>query len=322
VAPTPVQTSAPPVRLFEVEVLAVERLSPNLSRITFSGECLADFDDGGTAGLRDLRVKLLFPSPGQPLPAFGDVASGWYQQWLALDPAVRGSMRTYTARRAYPLGAPPALVIDFVIHVDDSGRQGPGSSFASEARPGDRVAVLGPGAPDGVCGQGLYGGIEWRPPLAAGTELLVVGDETALPAICSILETLGDGYRGHVLVEVPEAGDAVDLPAPAGIQVRWLPRDGGARGARPIDAVEGVMRGRAEVVDVVLPDVDIDREILWDTPEAEPTDTDAAQDPFYAWIAGEASMVRELRRILVRGHGIDRSQVAFMGYWREGRAEN
>ena len=64
-----------------------------------------------------------------------------------------------------------------------------------------------------------------------------------------------------------------------------------------------------------LDDVDVDRDILWETPEASTTG-------FYAWIAGESAAVKTLRRMLVREHGIDRSRVAFMGYWRRGRSEN
>ena len=40
----------------------------------------------------------------------------------------------------------------------------------------------------------------------------------------------------------------------------------------------------------------------------------------YAWIAGESGVVTGLRRHLVRGLGIDRRQVSFMGYWRQGVA--
>ncbi|XNN89399.1 SIP domain-containing protein [Curtobacterium flaccumfaciens] len=56
--------------------------------------------------------------------------------------------------------------------------------------------------------------------------------------------------------------------------------------------------------------------MLWDVPA--PVD----ERPVYAWIAGEAGCVKELRRHLVRGVGIDRKQVAFMGYWRHGKAEH
>ena len=41
-------------------------------------------------------------------------------------------------------------------------------------------------------------------------------------------------------------------------------------------------------------------------------------DDTYAWIAGESWMVKALRQSLVTELGADRSQVAFMGYWREG----
>ena len=37
---------------------------------------------------------------------------------------------------------------------------------------------------------------------------------------------------------------------------------------------------------------------------------------------GKSAVIKTLRRALVTTRGIDRSRVAFMGYWREGRAEN
>ena len=85
---------APPLLAFDLEVLALQRLSPHFIRITFAGPDLALLDDGGELGPRDLRVKLMFAAPGQPLPDFGDLSGGWYSQWLAMDPTTRGSMRT------------------------------------------------------------------------------------------------------------------------------------------------------------------------------------------------------------------------------------
>ena len=43
-------------------------------------------------------------------------------------------------------------------------------------------------------------------------------------------------------------------------------------------------------------------------------------DDLYAWIAGESGVVTGLRRVLVKDLGVDRRQVAFMGYWRRGVA--
>jgi NADPH-dependent ferric siderophore reductase len=48
---------------------------------------------------------------------------------------------------------------------------------------------------------------------------------------------------------------------------------------------------------------------------------EAASGSCYAWLAGEASTITALRRHLVRDLGIDRRSIAFMGYWRRGRAE-
>jgi NADPH-dependent ferric siderophore reductase len=55
--------------------------------------------------------------------------------------------------------------------------------------------------------------------------------------------------------------------------------------------------------------------------EAKNPDVPAGARPFYAWIAGEAAVIKDVRRYLVREVGIDRKQVAFMGYWRQGKAE-
>jgi NADPH-dependent ferric siderophore reductase len=77
-------------------------------------------------------------------------------------------------------------------------------------------------------------------------------------------------------------------------------------------------------------DVNVDVDILWETPARMDTKAIGATKnphvpagamPFYAWIAGEAGVIKDMRRNLVREVGIDRKQVAFMGYWRQGKAE-
>ena len=68
---------------------------------------------------------------------------------------------------------------------------------------------------------------------------------------------------------------------------------------------------------------------LWETPtyssSGEEVEADAVTvghdlDGLYAWIAGESGVVTTLRRHLVKELGMDRRQVAFMGYWRRGVA--
>ncbi|GAB3927384.1 hypothetical protein GCM10027613_43020 [Microlunatus endophyticus] len=68
---------------------------------------------------------------------------------------------------------------------------------------------------------------------------------------------------------------------------------------------------------------------LWETPvySSSGEQLDASSGEYlgptggsYAWVAGESGMVTALRRYLVKELGMDRRQVAFMGYWRQGVA--
>ena len=66
--------------------------------------------------------------------------------------------------------------------------------------------------------------------------------------------------------------------------------------------------------------MDVDAGILWEVPADEAVGR-ATSGP-YAWLAGEAGMVKSLRRHLVQEAGLDRGSVAFMGYWRQGKPSN
>jgi NADPH-dependent ferric siderophore reductase len=200
-----------------------------------------------------------------------------------------------------------------VLHVEP-GASGPASRWAAAANPGDELLVLGPrrGRTDG-------GGIEYAPG-AAGTVVLA-GDETAAPAIARILEDVGREVRGVAFIEVPEAGDILPIRAPEGVELRWLPRGHGSHGTSLIPAVLDYLGAAADAVEIR--DVDT-ADPLWETPEysglGEPIAADAPHADRYFWIAGESGVVTTLRRHLVKDLGIDRGQVAFMGYWRTGVA--
>jgi NADPH-dependent ferric siderophore reductase len=292
-----------PWRLFAVDVRAVRRLSPSFVRITLTGPDLDRFADNG----HDQRIKVIFPLPVHglaPLPTGPD----WYQRWRDLPDELRNPIRTYTVRAVRPERY--EVDIDFAVHGDE----GPASRWALHAAPGDALAVMGPDA--GYAGE--HGGVEFRPPADAGC-LLLAGDETAVPAIAAILERLPADTRGEALLEVPYAGDALPLTAPAGVTVSWLGRDGGAPGCRLVPAVAAaagrLLPAPAGTGPAPLPDVDVDADILWEVPD------DGAAGPLYAWLAGEAGVIRTLRRHLVADRGMDRRAVAFMGYWRIGRAD-
>lgn len=334
---------------FEVTVSSVRELSPNFRRITFGGYSLRNFGVHGET--LDLRIKLMIPSCAEdgsalPLPVFEMAQAGWYREWLAMDPAVRGSMRTYTVREARLDGVYPEIDVDFVMHFDEPGhaqaKPGPAASWALNAQPGDAVTIIGPNNRAAHCVTAeTYSGIEWRPGLAQ--RVLLAGDETAVPAISAILESLPPYMTGHAFLEVPEAGDFQDLKTAADIDITWLARGARIGRSRP----HGELLSEAVRKAVPVPgwvgikasdggagpepeDVNVDVDILWETPARMDTAAIGASKnpgmpagamPFYAWIAGEAGVIKDMRRYLVRDVGIDRKQVAFMGYWRQGKAE-
>jgi len=113
-------------------------------------------------------------------------------------------------------------------------------------------------------------------------------------------------YCGHAVLEVPAAEDFQMVRTPADIEITWLARGSRPHGELLSDMVHSIMAGSSPVTagpeGRTLREVDIDAEILWETPEPAQTG-DAA---FYAWIAGEAATVRDLRRYLVRELGVDK----------------
>lgn len=268
-------------------VTGVERLSPGFVRIELGGPDLADFGVEGPT--LDQRIKLLFGE--------------------------ERTRRTYTVRAVRP---GPRLVVDFVLHLGP-GSTGPASLWASRAAVGDTVGILAPrrGVP--------FGGIEFDP--RGARRVLLAADETAVPAVGAILEQVPD-LVGEAYLEVPSRDDVLALTAPPGVEVHWLPRDGAPHGSLLVEAVRLataphalVSAGTAAFSVVAGGDAE-----LWETPtysaagEALPDATLPDAPEVYAWVAGESRAVTTIRRHLVTEVGLDRRQVAFMGYWRQGVA--
>ncbi|HED4877971.1 TPA: siderophore-interacting protein [Stenotrophomonas maltophilia] len=288
-------------RLFEVALKERRVLSPSLDRMVFTGADVARMKTEGP----DQRIKVFFPLPGQDAP---DVPSGddWYARYRALPDDARPPMRTFTLRQ---LRAEECEVdVDFVLH----GETGPASRWATHARPGDRVVLL---APDADCADSSEGW-EWKPPAGVG-QVLLVADETALPAVAGILEELAglaDPPRTLALLEIAQAGDAVPLKAPATAELVWLPRGQEVHGQRLLQAVQARLAAASAVAEgAELDEIDVDAQILWEQADA------SADGAMYAWVAGEAGAVMAIRRYLVKDCGLDRRAITFMGYWRQGR---
>jgi NADPH-dependent ferric siderophore reductase len=168
-------------------------------------------------------------------------------------------MRDYTPRRFDR--AARELTIEFSLHGD-----GPAATWAAQARPGQRVAVGGPRGSFVI-------------PLDYGWHLLV-GDETALPAIARRLEELPPGAVATAIVQVDDVRDQRAFTSAATLDVQWA-------------------SGTDDLLDKVralnLPSCDS-----------------------YAWCAGEARAVAELRRILVDEKGLDRHAIRAAAYWKRG----
>ncbi|KQQ05732.1 MULTISPECIES: siderophore-interacting protein [unclassified Rathayibacter] len=248
-------------------VLSTEPLTPHLVRVHLGGDGLDAFlaeADPARLAATDRYVKLLLPPAGSPLEPPYD-----------LD-ALRASVaseelpvrRTYTVRSV----GERSVAIDFVVHGDD-GVAGP---WAAAARAGDRLAMSAPGG-------------AWAPSGDPAVTHLLLGDDSALPAIASALEAMGPATRGRALIEVGGSADEVPLTAPEGVEIRWLHRG-------------DLEAGRALVAAVRA--------------EARP---DGAVEVF---AHGERTAMKELRGILQDGWGVPRSALSLSAYWALGRAED
>lgn len=174
--------------------------------------------------------------------------------------------RDYTIRSIDP--DERTLVIDFFVHGDT-----PGPNWARQAKAGDEIDVRGPR------GRTVFDPTaDWH---------LMTGDETCIPAIAHILETVPAGTRAFAFIEIATAEDRVIIDTRAALELVWLSRDGAPAGPSRLmsDAVAGfaLPQGRGK-----------------------------------AYIIGETSNVRAQRRDLV-ARGMARADILSEGYWRPGR---
>lgn len=227
-------------------VTATEQLGPAMRRVRFRGDlaAFAGFD------LTDTYVKLLFTPDGSP-----DLAQ--------LAEGERAAVRSYTVLDLDV--AAGTFAIDFALHGTGFAMR-----WADGVREGDAISVQGPGA-------------GYAPDPAADWYLLA-GDDAALPAIRQSLAALPDSARGYAVVEVGSAAEELPLPAPAGVEVRWLHRDDAAT-----DGLAAVVQG--------LP---------WH---------DGRPDVF---VHGEAQVVMQQIRPYLASRGIDPRAASISGYWKRG----
>lgn len=239
-------------------VVSAERLTPKMVRVTLQSD---DFGSFVSLGYDD-HCKLFFPEPDQsefPVPQRSENGLIWPE-------GKRPDSRDYTPR--YYDNDEKTLTLDFVLHGD-----GPASGWAEKAKPGDTIGVGGP--------RGsfvLRGTFEWY---------LLVGDETALPAISRRLEELPRDAKVIALIEVADTDEIQTIGAPAGAEIKWVSREGGEPGD------PSLLLAAVQTIDL---------------PEGDG----------YVFVAGESAMSKGVRNYLVEECGHNPDWIKAAGYWQAG----
>ncbi|MBS1066786.1 siderophore-interacting protein [Gluconobacter kondonii] len=173
--------------------------------------------------------------------------------------------RDYTPRRYDPLAG--TLLVDFVKHEG-----GPATAWACSAKPGDQLQIGGPRGSQVVTGQ-----IDrW----------LLIGDETALPAIGRRVEELSAGVSVTSVVAVPEEGDEQVFATAAHHAAYWTHRS--PEEANQADSLIAML-GQIEILDST-----------------------------FVWIAAEANVAKSLRRYLLEERKVAPQWIKAAGYWVKG----
>lgn len=245
------------------EVVAVSDINPHLRQITFGGGDLATtFDPLGP----DCFFYVLLPPAGRSELTI-DQSFTW-EQHAHMPVEVQPVGAYYTLRHWRPEAA--ELDIWMVLHGEGE-HTGPASEWAARAQVGDPVALWGPRT-------------AFRPP--EGTDRLVlVGDETALPAIAGIIDWMPDAMSATVIAEVASPAEQQELPARADVTVTWLHRGGAPAGTTTL-LVDAVRR--------LAPF------------EGSP----------YVWGGGESRSMTAVRREVRGERGLTRDQADLVAYWR------
>ncbi|MBB4229018.1 siderophore-interacting protein [Rhizobium mongolense] len=240
-------------------VRRIARLTPQMLRITLAGPDLHDFVSLG----HDDHVKILVPRAGEE-PVFPDMSPEG-----RIDPANKPALRDYTPRRFDAVTG--ELDLDFALH-----ETGPATEWALRAQPGDMLGVGGPRGSFVVATD-----FDWY---------LLVGDETALPAIGRRLEELPASAHALVVAEVAGPEEEQALESKARLTTLWLHR--GASPAGTTDQLDQALRG------LTLPVGD-----------------------GYVWIACEILIAKRLRAIMVDERQHPKAWIKAAGYWKRGQAD-
>lgn len=249
-----------PLKIRRLQVVRVEELTPGLRRVVLSGDELAGF----VSASFDDHVKVFFPQSGEDAPVLPTLGpDGLAYAANAPRPVVRDfTPRSFDAEAG-------ELTIEFALH-----EAGPATNWAREARAGQYLGIAGPRG-----SRVIPTGFDWH---------LLVGDDTALPAIARRLQELPAATQAIAVIEVADAAAHVPLTSAAALRCVWCHRSKDAQASPLLDAVRTLR-----------------------LPEGQG----------YAWAAGESGAIRAVRQHLIGERGLDKSRVHAAGYWKRGATD-
>lgn len=261
-------------QLLTLRVLERVSVTPHFTRVTLGGGDIERFEHMGY----DQWFRLFIPIAGEDtltkLPSKLNTVA--YLKYLRIAKTERPVLRNYTVRDYRADGTEgPEIDVDFVVHGSAAdGTIGPAAHWAQTCKRNDPVAILDEG-------------VTFNRPSHLG-EVVLVADETGLPAVAGILNSLPRDVTGRAVIEVPTEQDRQAIDGPDGVDVTWIPRNGSQ--AQPgAAALEVVKR-----LDLASPDA-------------------------YYWVVGEQALPVGARRHWVEA-GVPKSHITFCGYWRADNA--
>lgn len=246
-----------PSRYRRVVVQSVEPLTPHMVRVVLGGDELDGFSIDAPAS----SVRLLLPQPG----SVELVMVTWTGNQFELPDGSRPPIRTFTPRDFD--ADRNELTLDIVLHD-----HGAATDWAHSAAPGHEVAISGPGRSDDLDPE--------------ARSHLLVGDESAMPAMAQLLEWIPDDRTVDAHIEIRSNDARLELPDHPNATVTWHETPDGAT---PGDAMADALMAITDLADAI-------------------------------WVAGEAATVQRLRKYLFDECGRDRSGVTARGYWKLGRS--
>ena len=238
----------------------MSRTAPRLVSVLVRGDELGAFADAAPTS----HLKVFLPAPGQDEPLLPE----FLPEGQPIPDDARPSVRTYTPRRFDP--AAGTLEIQFVLHG-----AGPASEWAERASAGDQLAVAGPG---GRFVMDTGAGRWW-----------IAGDESAIPAVATLLEALPATAVAEVHLEVADADDEVEFASQAKTEITWH-----HRGSPDAFGAELAEAGRRAAI----------------------------AGGTKVWVACEAAAMRGIRRYFLSERRLPASSLITRGYWRLGEANH